>query len=218
MSLSVKNLTINNGHQRLLSSLTLSVEQGQVLTIMGPSGCGKSTLLGVIAGHMPPDCLYQGEISLNNRLLNDLAPDKRRIGLLFQDDLLFPHLNVWQNLAFGLPSSVKKTERKTRAYETLAALGLAALASHCPSQISGGQRARISLMRCLLAEPDAILLDEPFSKLDKDLRIQFRDLVFKEIRQLNIPALMVTHDQDDVPPDGQVLHWPTEQEEKQSYA
>ncbi|MGB7995360.1 MAG: ATP-binding cassette domain-containing protein, partial [Photobacterium halotolerans] len=78
----------------MLSSLTLSVEQGQVLTIMGPSGCGKSTLLGVIAGHIPPDCSYRGEIKLNNRLLNDLTPDKRRIGLLFQDDLLFPHLNV----------------------------------------------------------------------------------------------------------------------------
>ncbi|GAB6261856.1 ATP-binding cassette domain-containing protein [Photobacterium sp. R1] len=208
MCLSVKNLTINNGDQRLLTSLSFSAARGEILTIMGPSGCGKSTLLGVIAGHTAPDCHYQGQISLNDHPIDTLEPDKRRIGLLFQDDLLFPHLNVWQNLAFGLPSSVKKSERKKRAYETLAALGLSDLACQSPGQISGGQRARISLMRSLLAEPDAILLDEPFSKLDKDLRIQFRDFVFSQIRQQNIPALMVTHDQDDVPPGGQLLSWP----------
>ncbi|MDO6705463.1 ATP-binding cassette domain-containing protein [Photobacterium sp. 1_MG-2023] len=213
MCLSVKNLTINNGGKILLKSLSFSVPPGQILTLMGPSGCGKSTLLNVIAGHSAPDTQADGQIRLNDQDIHPLAPEQRRIGLLFQDDLLFPHLNVWQNLAFGLPPQVKKATRQAKAMETLHTLGLLDLALAHPDQISGGQRARISLMRCLLAEPDALLLDEPFSKLDKTLRVQFRDFVFQQIRQQNIPALMVTHDQDDVPPEGQLLHWPEQQSE-----
>ena len=175
---------------------------------MGPSGCGKSTLLSVIAGHRLNDFQSAGDIYLNRVLLNKLAPEKRKIGLLFQDDLLFPHLNIWQNLAVALPDSVKKKQRKELAMHTLAELNLHFLAYNSPANISGGQRARISMMRMLLAEPAAVLLDEPFSKLDSTLRKDFRDWVFAQIQARKLPALMVTHEQSDLPDNSPVLTWP----------
>lgn len=137
-----------------------------------------------------------------------LAPDQRKIGLLFQDDLLFPHLSVLENLMFGIPRRYKGKERVERAETTLTTIGLLQLASKQPNEISGGQRARISLMRMLLSEPQAVLLDEPFSKLDKALRNEFRQFVFDQIQSRQIPAIMVTHDHDDIPPQGRVLNWP----------
>ncbi|UTV28883.1 ATP-binding cassette domain-containing protein [Photobacterium atrarenae] len=208
MTLSVENLTINNRDQALFPPLTFEVVPGQVLTLMGPSGCGKSTLLSAIAGHLSPYFQLSGKIELNGENMSPLAPDQRRIGILFQDDLLFPHLNVWENLAFGLPKTVKGPARKTKAQAILDQLGLSTLANQMPDEISGGQRARISLMRTLLSRPHAVLLDEPFSKLDKALRSEFRQFVFDQIRQQAIPALMVTHDEDDIPAGGEVLRWP----------
>jgi len=179
---------------------------------MGPSGCGKSSLLSVIAGHTSADFSYQGECYFQQQLLNNLPAEKRNIGILFQDDLLFPHLNIWENLAIALPNHVKKTQRKKQALNTLAQLGLLALADKTPMQISGGQRARISMMRMLLAEPAAVLLDEPFSKLDKSLRSEFRNWVFAQTTSRQLPVLMVTHDADDVPDNSQCLHWPWNKE------
>jgi len=209
MTLSVKNLSIidMNG-KRLFSSLSFSIPSGEILTLMGPSGCGKSTLLSAIAGHASMDFTYSGEYYLDGLLLNKIAVEKRKIGILFQDDLLFPHLNIWENLAIALPDKFKKEQRKTLAMETLTELQLHTLAEKAPSQISGGQRARVSLMRMLLAEPAAVLLDEPFSKLDKSLRSEFRNWVFEQIRKRKLPALMVTHDESDVPDNGQCLQWP----------
>ncbi|PSW03740.1 ATP-binding cassette domain-containing protein [Photobacterium lipolyticum] len=212
MTLSVENLTISNGTTPLISSVTFTVNQGEVLTLMGPSGCGKSSLLSAVAGHLSPTFALQGQISLNNSSMNELEPDQRRIGILFQDDLLFPHLNIWENLAFGLPRQIKGSNRKKHAILTLAQIGLEEIAYHMPTEISGGQRARISLMRTLLAKPEAVLLDEPFSKLDKELRTAFRQFVFEQIKAQNIPALMVTHDDDDIPDGGNVLRWPWNKE------
>ncbi|MDX1301641.1 ATP-binding cassette domain-containing protein [Photobacterium sp.] len=214
MTLSVENLTISNGTVPLISSVTFSVNQGEVLTLMGPSGCGKSSLLSAVAGHLSPTFTLQGKISLNNRSMNELEPDQRRIGILFQDDLLFPHLNIWENLAFGLSRNIKRSDRKKHAIATLQQIGLEELANHMPTEISGGQRARISLMRTLLAKPEAVLLDEPFSKLDKELRTAFRQFVFEQIKAQNIPALMVTHDDDDIPEGGNVLRWPWNKESR----
>lgn len=214
MSLSVVNLSINKADAALISALSFTVNKGQVLTMMGPSGCGKSTLLSAIAGHLSTQFTLQGDIQLNGKSLLAVEPNQRRIGILFQDDLLFPHLNVWQNLAFGLPKSIKGNQRQQVALETLEQIELSQLAEHMPDQISGGQRARISLMRTLLSQPQAILLDEPFSKLDKALRTTFREFVFKQIEQQNIPALMVSHDIDDVPTNGEVLDWPWHKETK----
>ncbi|WP_372881623.1 ATP-binding cassette domain-containing protein [Psychromonas sp.] len=215
MSLSVKNLSIIDDHGKMLfSPLSFSIQKGEILALMGPSGCGKSTLLSAIAGHISPDFSYAGEYYLNGVLLNNIAVEKRKIGILFQDDLLFPHLTVWENLAIALPDKYKKEQRKTVARQTLSELNLLALADKAPSQISGGQRARVSMMRMLLAEPAAVLLDEPFSKLDKTLRSDFRNWVFAQIKKRKLPALMVTHDESDVPDPGQSLQWPWDEKQQ----
>ncbi|QFI38224.1 ATP-binding cassette domain-containing protein [Moritella marina ATCC 15381] len=213
MSLSVNNLSIlDNDKQPLFAPISFSVQPGEILTLMGPSGCGKSSLLSAIAGHKSADFSYQGECYYQQLLLNELPADKRNIGILFQDDLLFPHLNIWQNLAIALPNQVKKAQRKTLALKTLAELNLVELADKSPMQISGGQRARISMMRMLLAEPAVVLLDEPFSKLDKSLRSEFRNWVFAQTVSRKLPVLMVTHDADDVPIGSRCLRWPWNKE------
>lgn len=211
MSLCLKNLAIHkSGGDTLFSSLNMTVEKGQILTLMGPSGCGKSTLLDVIAGHLSDEFTYSGEVQLNGQRLDKTPAHKRHVGILFQDDLLFPHLCVWENLAFALPNSIKGGLRKEKALQALQNIALTKIADSFPDQISGGQRARISLTRMLLAEPLVALLDEPFSKLDKQLRVQFRDWVVEQLQQANIPALMVTHDEEDIPQHSQVLTWPWE--------
>ncbi|CZF85679.1 ATP-binding cassette domain-containing protein [Grimontia marina] len=211
MSLSVQNLTIKSNQATLVDGMSFLIEKGDVLSIMGPSGCGKSTLLSAIAGHLAPEFSCDGDILVNGQNIQSLPAEKRAVGILFQDDLLFPHLNVWQNLAFGLPDTMSATEKKERALATLQEIELADIAFKAPDQISGGQRARISLMRTLLSHPKVILLDEPFSKLDKPLRKSFRAFVFKQIKNRNIAAVMVTHDEDDVPMESTLLHWPNKE-------
>lgn len=226
MTLSVDNFTLFQGEHQLFGPLSFTVSNGEVFTLMGPSGCGKSTLLNAIAGHLTPPFHFTGNVTLAEQAVLSLAPNERKIGLLFQDDLLFPHLTVRENLMFGLPKQYRGAERQARANETLAALSLSEQADKLPHALSGGQRARISLMRMLLSEPQAVLLDEPFSKLDKTLRTAFRQFVFEQIQARQIPAIMVTHDDDDVPTDGRVLHWPwptaatatTEKLSSQSYS
>ncbi|WP_394210237.1 ATP-binding cassette domain-containing protein [Enterovibrio calviensis] len=208
MSLSVQNLTIKSKQSTLLQAMSFDVENGNILSIMGPSGCGKSTLLSAVAGHLSPEFSCQGDIRVNDKSILALPAEKRAVGILFQDDLLFPHLSVWQNLAFGLPDTMSATEKKERALATLEEIELGDIAYKAPDQISGGQRARISLMRTLLSHPKVILLDEPFSKLDKPLRKSFRAFVFKQIKNRNIAAVMVTHDEDDVPEESTLLNWP----------
>jgi putative thiamine transport system ATP-binding protein len=191
----------------LLSLPALQVAPGEVLTLMGPSGCGKSSLLAALAGVLPgrAPIRLEGEIKLGERPLNALPAQARRIGMLFQDDLLFDHLTVAENLMFGMPATIKgKRARREKALTALAQVALADQAGKLPQLLSGGQRARVSLLRALLAEPDALLLDEPFSRLDKPLRAAFRQLVFAQIKALAIPAILVTHDAEDAP--GTILH------------
>ncbi|EKO3582688.1 ATP-binding cassette domain-containing protein [Vibrio metschnikovii] len=212
MSFYLKNLTLHKPDgQPLLSHFDLTIHRGEIVSLMGPSGCGKSTLLNVIAGHLPTDFRYRGEMTFNQQDLTTLRPHQRQIGLLFQDDLLFPHLNVWENLAFALPNTVKGQHRKRQAQQALENVSLLALAESFPDQLSGGQRARVSLLRMLLAQPRLALLDEPFSKLDKTLRIQFRQWVFEQLKASQIPTLMVTHDEEDVLHCDRVIQWPEEQ-------
>lgn len=212
MSFHISNVTITqpNG-DILLASFSLHIAKGEIVTLMGPSGCGKSTLLNYLAGHLNPEFTAKGTLTLNNQAITEVPAHLRNIGVLFQDDLLFPHLTVWENLAFALPNNIKGNERKHQALTALAQLELAELANAYPHQISGGQRARISLTRLLMAKPQLILLDEPFSKLDSALRLQFRDWVFQQIQQASIPTLMVTHDKQDIPNDSQVVQWQQEQ-------
>ena len=179
-------------------ALDLTVRPGEVLTIMGPSGSGKSTALSAILGTLAPAFAMQGRIILDGRDVTALPPHLRRIGMLFQDDILFPHLSVGGNLAFAIPPTIKgRAARMARVEAALAAADLAGFADRDPATLSGGQRARVALMRTLLAEPCALLLDEPFSRLDADLRAQIRAFVLTRIRDQGLAAILVTHDDED---------------------
>jgi len=192
------NISLGLGGVELISGLDLTVEGGAVATIMGPSGCGKSSLLAYICGTLSADFTASGNVRVDGTTVNGLPPEARRIGILFQDDLLFPHLSVGDNLAFGLPPYIKgRAARRARIEAALAEAGLASLAERDPDTLSGGQRARVAVMRTLLSEPRTLLLDEPFSRLDATLRERFRSFVFDHARKQAIPTLLVTHDPDD---------------------
>jgi putative thiamine transport system ATP-binding protein len=197
MSLVLDAIEISLNGVPLFSPLSLTVEPGTITTIMGPSGCGKSTLLASICGMLDPGFSFAGRITLNDRQLNDIDMEDRNVGILFQDDLLFPHLDVFGNMAFGLPARMGRPEKRDRVAQSLAAAGLEGFETRDIATLSGGQKARVSLLRALLAEPEAILLDEPFSKLDDDLRDSIKEFVFEHIGSVNIPALLVTHDRSD---------------------
>lgn len=184
--------------------LNLHIAPGEIVTLMGPSGCGKSTLLHALIGALPPAFTLQGRLWLNGRELTHLPVEQRHVGILFQDDLLFPHLSVGANLAFALPPA-DKTIRQAIISQALADAGLAGFAHRDPATLSGGQRARVSLLRALLAKPQALLLDEPFSRLDRPLRRSFREFVYAQIQHAELPTLLVTHDAEDIPPNGRVI-------------
>jgi putative thiamine transport system ATP-binding protein len=162
---------------------------------MGASGAGKSSLLAYACGTLAPGLAASGSVRLDGAEIAGLPSERRRIGILFQDDLLFPHLSVGANLGFGLRADANG--RRKRIEEALAAAGLAGFAARDPATLSGGQRQRVALMRALLAEPAAILLDEPFGKLDAKLRDEIRRFVFGHARAEGLPTLLVTHDEAD---------------------
>jgi putative thiamine transport system ATP-binding protein len=198
LGLRLEDVTLTVGERTLFGPISISVEKGKVLTVMGPSGSGKSTLLDFICGTLGNAFEAVGEVVLNGRHLNALEAESRRIGILYQDDLLFPHMSVGENLMFGLPATVRgRDERQERVVQALADAELEGFAGRSPFTLSGGQRARVALMRVLLSEPEALLLDEPFGALDKSLREQFRTFVFDHTRTLGLPTLLVTHDHDD---------------------
>lgn len=182
----------------LFAPLSLSISEGEVLTVMGPSGAGKSTLLDAIGGHLAPAFSLQGGVLLHGEDITPLPAERRGIGLMFQDALLFPHLSVGDNLAFGLPARLRgRNARRERVETALEQAGLAGFANRDPATLSGGQRARAALMRTLIAEPRALLLDEPFSKLDPALRDEIRAFTFAHVRAARLPTLLVTHDAQD---------------------
>jgi putative thiamine transport system ATP-binding protein len=198
MSLELQAVAVGpKGGASLFDAISLRVEPGEVATLMGPSGIGKSTLLDAIGGHLAHGFVVTGSVRLNGREVLPLPAEARRIGVLFQDALLFPHLSVGDNLAFGLARSVRGAARARAVDEALEQAGLAGFAARDPATLSGGQRARAALMRALLAEPEALLLDEPFSRLDAELRAEIRGFVFDHLRARGIPGLMVTHDASD---------------------
>ncbi|QCO55894.1 ATP-binding cassette domain-containing protein [Pseudorhodobacter turbinis] len=206
MSLELSDVSVGPvGGTPLFSPISVVVEPGQVGTLMGPSGIGKSTLLDAIGGHLVHGFAVSGGVSLNGRDVLDLPAEARRIGVLFQDAMLFPHLSVGDNLAFGLARHIRGPARRDAVAEALAQAGLAGFADRDPATLSGGQRARAALMRALLAEPQALLLDEPFSRLDASLRAEIRGFVFDHLRARAIPGLMVTHDASDAEAAGGII-------------
>lgn len=191
----LEQIAIEVGGKTLFDTFDLTVKPGEVTTIMGPSGCGKSSLLSMICGTLEPIFEAAGRIRLNGRDILDLPPEHRRVGILFQDDLLFPHLSVGENLLFALPPKIRpKRERAARVDAALVEAGLEGFADRDPASLSGGQRARVALMRTLLAAPHCLLLDEPFSKLDQSLKEKVRRFVFDHAREAGLPTLLVTHD------------------------
>jgi len=194
-SLNIKKLTLKQNDKTLLS-IDETVAGGDVLTIMGPSGSGKSTFLNWLVGMLPEDFQATGELHLNGQNLTNVASHLRHIGLLYQDPLLFPHLSVAGNIAFAMPKGDKKQRQQT-INDALKQVGLEGMGNRSPTSLSGGQQARVALLRVLLSQPKAILLDEPFSKLDSQLRQEIRELVFEQIKLHHIPAIMVTHDKSD---------------------
>lgn len=195
--LTLQDVHIRQG-ARTLVEVSDRIGPGEVLTVMGPSGSGKSTLLSYIIGTLDAGFTATGRVLLNEIDITELAPERRRVGILFQDELLFPHLSVGENLAFGLRESVRgKLERRDQIEAALDDIGLSGFADRDPETLSGGQKARVALMRMLLSGPRALLLDEPFSRLDAERRDKVRTLVFDQARAKGLPVLLVTHDHAD---------------------
>ncbi|MHA7774901.1 ATP-binding cassette domain-containing protein [Roseibium sp. M-1] len=191
-----------------LVEIDCRIAPGTVLTIMGESGSGKSSLLDFIAGFLRPDFDADGRVLLDGCDLTGLPAQDRHIGLMFQTPLLFPHMSVLQNLIFAIPPEIgKRSLRRGMAEQALEDAGLAGFGSRDPATLSGGQQTRVALMRTLLAEPKALLLDEPFSSLDRARRADIRALVFEAARQKSLPVLLVTHDEDDSEAAGGKVHY-----------
>jgi iron(III) transport system ATP-binding protein len=175
--------------------MDLTVPRGQVVALLGPSGCGKTTALRLIAGFDSPD---SGTITISGQRVfqpgRSLPPEKRKVGMVFQEGALFPHLTVEQNVAYGLP---RGDDRKERLHEVLGLVGLESLRHRMPHELSGGQQQRVALARALAPQPEILLLDEPFSNLDPGLRDQVRRDVREILRASNATAIFVTHDQEE---------------------
>lgn len=212
-SLQIKNLQLYRQGELLLS-LDEQISGGEILTVMGPSGSGKSSLLNWLTGTLPNGFNATGEVWLNDKNVSHLPTHLRHIGVLYQDALLFSHLSVAGNIAFAMPQDNKnsaeklnKKQRREKIEQALEQVGLAGMGNRHPDNLSGGQQARVALLRTLLSAPKAILLDEPFSKLDTQLRVDTRQLVFEQIRTHKLPAIMVTHDYSDAEAaNGKVIH------------
>lgn len=203
--LELHDITLATPQRTLIHGLSASVAGGQVLSVMGSSGSGKSSLLAYLCGALPEGLRGSGRLRLDGIDITALDTLQRRVGILFQDDLLFPHMSVLDNLLFALPAG-PRAARVARAEQALAQAGLGGMGPRAPHTLSGGQRARVSVLRALLAQPRALLLDEPYSRLDAGTRASFRAFVLERIQALRIPALLVTHDAQDVPAHGAVIH------------
>jgi putative thiamine transport system ATP-binding protein len=182
----------------LVDRLSLAVAPGEIVTVMGPSGVGKSSLLAFATGTLPPGLAGSGRVFLDGSQISAVPPHRRRLGILFQDDLLFPHMSVGENLAFGLDPAIQgRAARRAAVEAALAEAELPGTQRRDPASLSGGQRARVALLRVLLSNPRALLLDEPFGRLDAPLRERFRRLVFDAAVARRLPVLLVTHDSAD---------------------
>jgi len=199
--LNLQAISLSYGSNKVIQNIDLQIQEGEIGCLLGSSGCGKTTLLRSIAGFEKPD---QGQITIRNSVVNDKTtytpPEQRNIGMVFQDFALFPHLSVKKNIAFGLNSGkgkLNKSAQNQRVTELLEMIDLADIGNKFPHQLSGGQQQRVALARALAPKPDLLLLDEPFSSLDIELREQLATQVAKIIKHEGITAILVTHDQNE---------------------
>ena len=214
--LNVENVSIAYGKNVVVEGASFQLKKGEIGCFLGPSGCGKTTLLRAIAGFEP---LKQGEIRLNNKIVSNkelhLEPEKRQMGMVFQDFALFPHLTVTDNIAFGM-RRLTRSEQKNRIKQLLEMVSLDTYGSRYPHELSGGQQQRIALIRALAPKPDLLLMDEPFSSMDVELREELATEVREILKQENTTAILVTHDQNEafvvadkigVMQDGKLTQW-----------
>lgn len=191
--LELRHIHQRYGDQPLLVDVSLHVEAGEIVALLGPSGSGKSTLLNIVAGLQYPDA---GSVWFDGVDITAMPPERRGFALMFQDFALFPHLNVGDNVAFGLVEQrVPRKEARAQSLRMLDVFGLTALAQRKVWNLSGGEQQRVALARALITRPRALLLDEPFSALDADLRVALRDEFRSRIRAAGMATLLVTHDQ-----------------------
>jgi spermidine/putrescine ABC transporter ATP-binding subunit len=195
MDIALEGVGKRYGNDVALKPLDLKVAPGELLALLGPSGCGKTTLLRLIAGLIEPS---QGKIEIRGRDVTQVPAHRRDVGLVFQNYALFPHMTVWQNVAFGLRMrGMPKADIRRIVDETLEVVRLGALGARLPTQLSGGQQQRVAVARALVLKPAVLLLDEPFAALDKALRDQMQIELRNLQRRLNITSIFVTHDQDE---------------------
>ncbi|MBK8020978.1 MAG: ABC transporter ATP-binding protein [Chloroflexi bacterium] len=184
-----------SGEFTAVEQVSLEINKGEFVTLLGPSGCGKTTTLRLVAGFESPT---SGKIYLNGKDITSQPPNKRDMAMVFQSYALFPHMTVFDNVAYGLQiKRLSKADIQTKVRSTLDLMGLGALAHRRPNQLSGGQQQRVALARALVMEPSILLFDEPLSNLDAKLRVQMRSEIHQLQRRLNITSVYVTHDQDE---------------------
>ena len=192
-TIKLENLIKTYGDVEVLHNLNGEIEDGEFVVVVGPSGCGKSTLLRMIAGL---EKITSGEISIGNKIVNDLEPADRDIAMVFQNYALYPHMSVRQNMGYGLKiRKIKKQEIERRVREAAEILGINEYLDRKPRQLSGGQRQRVAMGRAIVRDPQVFLFDEPLSNLDAKLRVQMRLEIRKLQKRLNVTSIYVTHDQ-----------------------
>jgi iron(III) transport system ATP-binding protein len=195
MQISLHNLTKRFGNTTVLRDVSLEIADRELFFLLGPSGCGKTTLLRLIAGFYQPD---GGELRFGPRRMNDVPPHERNTGMVFQSYALWPHMTVFQNVAYGLEiRKVPAPEKLERVNEALRTVRMEAFATRSPNQLSGGQQQRVALARALVIRPDVLLLDEPLSNLDTRLRLELRDEIRRIHGETKITTVYVTHDQQE---------------------
>ena len=200
-------ITLKGAKQPMLEVPQLSIAAGEIVVLMGASGSGKSTLLNWLIGAPLPDFQCTGEVLLHGAPIQQLPMEQRRIGIRLQQPWLFPHLTVLENLLFALPREFgSRHQRVQHAEQLLTAFNLFAVQKQLPDTLSGGQAARVALARALINNPQAMLLDEPFSALDKATREQIKTFTFNHLMQAQLPCLFVTHDSGDCPTGARVIH------------
>ncbi len=195
VSININHLVKRYGDNTVIPDLNLSIKHGEFFTLLGSSGCGKTTLLRMIAGF---NTIEGGTISFNDRILNNISPDKRNIGMVFQNYAIFPHMTTAQNIAFGLKNrKIDRKEIDKRVLEMLKMVKIEDLKDRLPSKMSGGQQQRIALARAIVIKPDVLLMDEPLSNLDAKLRIEMRSAIKEIQNRFKITTVYVTHDQEE---------------------
>jgi multiple sugar transport system ATP-binding protein len=195
MNIKLENLHKTFGEVIAVDNLDLEINDGELVSILGPSGCGKSTTLFLIAGLLKPD---HGNIYFGDKVVTNLEPENRGIGMVFQNYALYPHMTVLDNIIFPLKmQKINKKERKIRAIEMAELTKIGELISRRPSELSGGQQQRVAIARALVKKPEILLLDEPLSNLDARLRIEMREEIRRIQQEINITTIFVTHDQEE---------------------